>query len=238
MKIDVFEIYSGLCRYYKLTNKESKYLWQIIKGIANHPEFIKRCMPPFFHHDDLMLGEHIMADAIVTYKYALDIKDIDIKTAVVIAMFHDLYVEPWQNNPKKKKMCNKHAFVHPIEAIVNAITWYPEYFKNKDKAMVIIDGVLHHMYPLAVRRIDDLDMDLNNNELYLALPDRYKDMIKLSLSSAAFSHYSLRKSFFPEGRIMSKADKKVSFTKDFRTIYGYLAILGIENKNIVSKEAE
>lgn len=150
-------------------------------------------------------------------------------------MFHDLYELPWQNIDIKKIMRNKHGFVHPIEAITNAITWYPEYFENKDKAMVIIDGVLHHMFPLAVRRIDDTDMELNNKEKYEKLPKKYKDMIKLSTDIGKIGHYSLRKTFFVEGRIMSKADKIVALKKDIGSFNGYLALLSGKNKNIKKK---
>ena len=48
----------------------------------------------------------------------------------------------------KKILRNKHGFVHPIEAVVNAITWFPQYFKTKEKTVIIIDGIIHHMFPL------------------------------------------------------------------------------------------
>ena len=131
-------------------------------------------------------------------------KDVSVENAVVIAMFHDLYELPWQNLNVKKIMRNKHGFVHPIEAIVNAITWFPKYFETKEKAFIIIDGVIHHMFPLAVRAIDEEDMELNNSDKYNKLPQKYKDMIKLSTNIGKIGHYSLRKSMFIEGRIMSK----------------------------------
>lgn len=159
-------------------------------------------------------------------------KKVNIKLAVIIALFHDLYEEPWQNNPKKKVMRNKHGFTHPIEAVVNAITWFPEFFASKDKAMVIIDGIIHHMYPLPVRAIDNHDMELNNKEKYDNLKESYKKMIKLSTESGKIGHYSLRKSFFLEGRIMSRADKYVAFRKDIGSIHGYMALLSGKNKNI------
>lgn len=237
METKVYDKYISLAKYYKLDSRERKVLWNIIKPIALHKEFIKRCNKPFYHHDTKMLGEHIISDAIVTYKLCKKVKKsnflVDTKTAVIIAMFHDLYVEPWQNNPKKKILPNKHGFVHPVEAIVNAITWYPEYFKTKDKSLVIIDGVIHHMFPLGVRRFDNLDMELNNKELYEKLDTRYKDMINLVLNSAKVGHLSLRRSFFLEGRIMSKADKIVAFSKDLSSIRGYLALIGVKNKNIM-----
>ena len=243
MKEDkVYIKYKEFAKYYKLSNYDTKKLWRIIEPIAVHKEFSKRCSDPYFHHDIKTLGDHILCDAIVTYKLATklkrnsqNMKDINIDNAVVIAMFHDLYELPWQNIGVKKIMRNKHGFVHPIEAITNAITWYPEYFKSKERAMIIIDGVIHHMFPLAVRCIDDTEIELNNQEKYEKLPQKYKDMIKLSTDIGKIGHYSLRKSFFIEGRIMSRADKIVAFKKDIGSFNGYLALLSGKNKNIKTK---
>lgn len=243
MKEDkVYIKYKEFAKYYKLSNYDTKKLWRIIEPIATHKEFSKRCSDPYFHHDIKSLGDHILCDAIVTYKLATklkrnsqNMKDINIENAVVIAMFHDLYELPWQNIGVKKIMRNKHGFVHPIEAITNAITWYPEYFKSKERAMIIIDGVIHHMFPLAVRRIDNTDMELNNKEKYDKLPQKYKDMIKLSTDIGKIGHYSLRKSFFIEGRIMSRADKIVALKKDIGSLNGYLALISGKNKNIKKK---
>lgn len=59
-------------------------------------------------------------------------------------MFHDLYERPWQNSGiKKERLTNRHGFVHPIEAVINANTWYPKYFESDLKSKIIIDGVIH-----------------------------------------------------------------------------------------------
>ncbi len=236
MEDKVYENYKKFAKEYKLKNTDIKRLWQIIKPICEHKEFIKRCDKPYFHHDLKMLGDHILCDAILTYKLIKKVKKeskkVRVDIAVLIAMFHDLYEEPWQNVFIQKDFPNKHGFTHPIEAIVNAITWYPNYFENKEKAMIIIDGVVHHMFPLPVRAIDDKFMDLNNNEKYEKLNDKYKQMIKLSTDIGKIGHYSIRKSFFIEGRIMSKADKIVALRKDLGSLSGYLALLGAKNKNL------
>lgn len=235
---NIYLKYKELAKSYNLNSSDRRKLWKIIEGIATYPEFIKRCYAPYFHHDRKTLGEHILCDAIVTYKLCKKIKKrsqmkkINVDTAVVIAMFHDLYELPWQNNPVKKIMRNKHGFTHPIEATVNAITWFPNYFVNKEKAMIIIDGILHHMYPLPLRAIDEYDLDLNNREKYDKLKSIYKKMLKLSTSAGKIGHYSLRKSFFIEGRIMSRADKYVALRKDISSIHGYTALLSGKNKNI------
>lgn len=235
----VYLKYKEFAKNYKLSSYDTRRLWKILEPIAIHPEFEKRCNDPYFHHDVKTLGDHILCDAIVTFKLATklkknntNMKDISVENAVVIAMFHDLYELPWQNLSVKKIMRNKHGFVHPIEAVTNAITWFPKYFETKEKAFIIIDGVIHHMFPLAVRAIDNSDMELNNKEKYDKLPKKYKDMIKLSTDIGKISHYSLRKSMFIEGRIMSKADKIVAFRKDIGSFNGYLALISGKNKNI------
>lgn len=234
----VYEKYKNLANFYNLSKTDTKKLWGIIKDICEHKEFIKRCKNPYYHHDLTTIGEHILSDTIVSYKLANRYKEkyknfhrIDIKTTIYISMFHDLYEKPWQNTFIKKKMCDKHGFVHPLEAITNAITWYPKYFENKEKAMIIIDGVIHHMYPLMVRSIDKT-INLNNQSKYDKLPKKYKDMINLSTNIGKIGKYSLRKTFFIEGRIMSKADKIVALRKDITSFRGYISLISGKNKNI------
>lgn len=238
MEEKVYLLYKKYAGEYKLSNYDTKKLWKIIGNIAKHPEFVKRCKEPYFHHDIKTLGEHILCDAIVTYKLAInlkrnthDLKKINVEDAVIIAMFHDLYELPWQNMTVKKKFKDKHGFTHPLEAVVNAITWYPEYFKNKDKALIIIDGIIHHMHPLPVRAIDK-NLDLNNLEKYNKLDKKYQEMMELSTKIGKIGSFSLRKTFFIEGRIMSKADKLVSLKKDLKSIDGFIALISGKNKNL------
>lgn len=238
----VYLKYKEYAKDYKLDSSDTRKLWKIIEPIATHEEFVKRSTDPYFHHDIKTLGDHILCDAIVTYKLAnrlrkdkKDLKPININLAVIIAMFHDLYELPWQNVEVKKIFRNKHGFVHPIEAAVNAITWFPQYFKTKERAVIIIDGIIHHMFPLAVRRIDNSPLELNNQEKYDKLPEKYKEIIKISTNIGAYGHYSLRKSFFIEGRIMSRADKIVALKKDIGSFNGYLALLSGKNKNVKKK---
>lgn len=236
-ELEMFQKYKEFAIQFKLNNDDIKKIWRIIKPIATHPEFIKRCNDPFFHHDIKSLGDHILCDTIVTYKLvkkyqAKNMQKINLQIALLIAMFHDFYELPWQNNHQKKTLPNKHGFVHPIEAAINAIYWFPQYFQNKEKAMLIIDGIVHHMFPLAVRAFDNKDMQLNNQDKYDQLDSRYKEMLKLSTDIGKIGHYSLRKSFFIEGRIMSSADKIVATRKDIGSIQGFLALISGKNKNI------
>ena len=110
MKKEIYEKYKYFCKQYKLTGYNVKRLWSMIRPICYHKEFIKRCQAPFWHHDCKTLGDHIICDAIVTYKMITKLKKknkkfdfINLKAAICIAMFHDLYEEPWQNNLKAKK---------------------------------------------------------------------------------------------------------------------------------------
>ena len=241
MKKEIYEKYKLFCEQYKLSGYNSKKLWNIIRPICYHKEFIKRCKDPFWHHDLKTTGDHIICDAIVTYKMIIKLKKknkkftfINLKIAIYIAMFHDLYEEPWQNNFKfkEKKLKNKHGFIHPIEATVNAITWFPKMFNDEHDALMIIDGIIHHMYPFPVRAIDDAPLELNNQEKYDNLAEKYKSIIKTSTLFGKMGPFSLRKSFYLEGRIMSKADKIVAIRKDIHNLNGYMALLTGKNKKL------
>ena len=200
---------------YKLSNDEKKEFRNIINSIFEHNEFQKRMSNEFLHHSNITLGEHILEDAVLTYKMCKKRNNVNIELAVKIAMLHDLYTNPWQNNKKNKvkKFCNKHGFRHPIEAVINANVWFPELFKNKEESKIIIDGILHHMYPLPVRTFIDSDinkMELKNFDLIDKLSDQSKKIIIESLNRKKVKNYSVSKSKYKEGKIMSKADKKVS----------------------------
>ena len=242
MKKEIYLIYKYYCKEYKLSDFKTKKLWNIIRPICYHKEFLTRFKPPYWHHDNKTLAEHIICDAIVTYKIITKPKlkkhkDIDINTTILIAMFHDLYEEPWQNNIKfkYKKLVNKHGFIHPIEAITNAITWFPQYFKDEQITFKIIDGILHHMYPLPVRALDNTKMELNNQQKFDKLSDKYKKMIEISTKIGKVGSLSFRKSIYLEGRILSKADKIVALGKDIKSINGLVALISGKNKKLLKK---
>ena len=244
MKKEIYLKYKMFCEQYKLTGYNTKKLWNIIRPICYHKEFIKRSHMPYWHHDYKTIGAHIICDAIVTYKLITKLKKkgkkygfINLKVAIYIAMFHDLYEEPWQNSlhSKIKKFKNLHGFTHPIEACVNAITWFPHIFEDEREALIIIDGIIHHMFPLPVRAIDESNLELNNQEKYNALPEKYKKIMVASTLIGKIGSYSIRKSFYIEGIMMSKADKIVAMRKDIHSFYGYLALITGENKNLRKK---
>lgn len=238
MKSEIYLLYKRLASNYGLSNYDIRKLWGLIAPITEHLEFKRRCKAPYFHHDIKTLGEHIISDTIVTYKKIKKIKTkchdkiIRLDTAVYIAMFHDLYEKPWQNALKKKKFKNRHGFVHPIEAAINAMTWYPEYFDNKETALIIVDGIIHHMYPLPVRTIDGTNMELNIQKKYDDLPEKFKKMIIASTKIGSAGCFSLRKTFFLEGRIMSRADKEVSLKKDLKDVRSYFSLVSGHNKKV------
>ena len=53
-------------------------------------------------------------------------------------------------------------------SLINAINWYPHIFDNEDESAIIIDGIIHHMYPLPVsasKEIDENYLDLKNYDM-------------------------------------------------------------------------
>lgn len=225
-----------LLKKYKLEEKDKTEILDIIYPIFIHDEFQKRMTNEFLHHSDITLGEHILEDSVLTYKMCKKRNNINIELAVKIAMLHDLYTNPWQNNKKNKvnSFCNKHGFRHPIEAAINAITWFPELFENEAESKIIIDGILHHMYPLPVRTFIDSDinkMELKNFDLINEISKENKKIIIKSLNRNKISKYSFSKSIYKEGRIMSKADKKVS-RNQIKNINSLTALVTGHNKSL------
>ena len=225
---------------YHLSNDDILAINEIIYPIFIHKEFQKRMKKPFYHHGSVSLGEHILEDAIVSYELAIKCrKMVNIRLTVIIAMLHDLYTVPYQNAKKvnEKYFFNKHGFRHPIEAVINAYTWYPELFDNEEEAKIIIAGIVHHMYPLPVQLFSNenySDLDLKNCELVDKLSPTIINYLVECTKSKFFKKISWKRSKYIGGRIMSKADKKVSFhqIKDFRSM---LALLTGKNKNLVEE---
>ncbi len=226
---------------YKLDNEDKKYLDNIILPIINNPNFKERLTNKFLHHSDITLGEHIIEDGIVTYllskKYLNKHKNTNyrIDLAVKIAMLHDLYTIPWQNNKEAhvNHFFSKHGFRHPIESVINSINWYPEIFNETDKE-IIIDGIIHHMYPLPVRVFNEKKIDkieLKNKDDYYKLSNDNKKILSNSSKRKRIGIISLSKSKYKEGKIMSKADKIVS-RKQIKNFSSLSSLLTGHNKKI------
>lgn len=229
-----------LLNRYHIKGNEKKELVNIIKPIYLHPEFQKRFESSFPHHGSVTVAEHLIEDTIKTYLLSKIYimkkknKNYDIKSAIYIAIFHDLYTVPWQNNSESKvvKFQNVHGFRHPVEAVINAYNWFPQLF-NDDNYVKIIDGIVHHMYPLPVISINsDLNTrELKNYELYRRLPNKIKNALIMSTKRNCIFGFSLAKSKYVEGRIMSRADKYVSI-KQLKSIYDWIALLTGKNKRL------
>lgn len=220
------ELFDRICNKYHLNNEDKDYIKEIIWPIINDDNFQIRLTNKFPHHGVITLGEHIIEDVVMTYilskKYVNKKKDNNYKIdlAIKIALLHDLYTLPWQNNKeaKVKHFFDKHGFRHPVEAVINSLNWYPDLF-DEESSFVIIDGILHHMNPLPVRYLDN-KTELKNRELYDKLDNNYKMMINDSLKRKRIGKISLARSKSKEGKIMAKADRKVSRKqiKDFSSL--------------------
>lgn len=217
---------------YGFTLPEQEDFTKIVRPIISHPEFEKRCTDNFPHHGNTTLGEHILKDAMITYRLANIYKskhpnmDISTETAVVIALFHDLYTNPWQNVDNDNPLYEKHGFMHPIEAVINAYDWYPEYFDDEEISKKIIDGVLHHMYPFPVRKIND-EIEINEKKI---TDFKFYDVLVHSTKSKR-ENLCFKKATFIEGKLVSKADKLVT-VKEIKNISSLVALVTAKNKSI------
>ncbi len=223
-----------------LSLHEQEEFLKIAKPIIKHKEFRKRCTPSFPHHSNTPLGVHILKDALTTYKLAINynkthtFKKANVETAVIIALFHDLYTNPWQNNDNTTSILNTntHGITHPIEAVLNAAKWYPKYFKNKKEATIIIDGIIHHMFPYPVRKITK-DLNINNQKLLKNF--KYYDILISTTKNSFNCNIDIRKPKSIEGRLMSKADKIVTL-KELDTLSSVSALISGKNKDLVKKQ--
>lgn len=224
---------------FKFSFEDKKIFKKMIKNIFNHKEFQRRMNGEYKHHDNISLGHHILEVAAKTYllskKYVSD-SNFDIDVAVKIAMFHDLYELPWQNNPeaKVKHFSNKHGFKHPVEAVINSVSWFPAEFKNDEKLDKIIDGIIHHMYPLGVTCFKDEEvncMELKNFDKIVNLKDIQKEVLYKVTNRCKICNLSICKSKYKEGKIVSKADKIISMS-NFKNISSLTSLLTGHNKNL------
>ena len=245
MKKDSKKKVKDIFNQYKLSNDDALKLMEIISPIYEHKEFQRRMTKEFLHHGDITLGEHIVEDAVVTYLMSKDYMrrhdriDFDLNIAVTIAMLHDLYVVPWQNNEEAKthKFLNAHGFRHPIEAVINACSWYPILFEDLNDAKKIIDGIVHHMYPFPVLRFKVNDknlMELKNYELLDSIPIHVKKILVRATSRGKVGVLSIARSKYNEGRIMSRADKRVS-NRQIKDVCSLMALCTGKNKKLLNK---
>ena len=226
---------------YKLSDYEKEELKHLIVSIYNHEEFQRRMTSEYAHHGEITLGQHIIEVTIISYIIGKKFKNIDLDLVIKIAMFHDLYTLPWQNSPiKDSKFSNKHGFRHPIEAIVNSSIWFPAEYLNEDKAYKMIDGIMHHMFPLPVSKCIDFNetidynpLELRNIELLSELPSQIKSYLIQSGSRGRIGSYSFKLPKNLEGNIVVIADK-ISAIADIKItdIYSIIALITGKNKGL------
>ncbi len=243
MSEDSFKKLNKLLEKQQLDKSMQDELLNIIMPIFSSDEFQKRMKSPYFHHNKITLGEHLLEDTIVTYKlskeYIKKHPHFDLSVALQISMLHDLYTFPWQNNKKYKahKFYNKHGFRHPIEAAINAIAWHPDLFKDKDNAYKVIDGIVSHMYPLPVRRYNTSDtnkLELNNYDILKSVDRELEEMLITLTNKMKLGPFSFKIKVCPEGRIMRKADKIVSLNnfRGFKNFKSSLSLVTGTNKHL------
>lgn len=230
---------------YKLSLEEKDELINMIRTIYIHDEFQRRMTSEFKHHGEITLGTHILEDTVVTYllskKHLNKSKTFNysMDSAVKIAMLHDLYTLPWQNNPDAgtRDFFNGHGFRHPIESVINAIAWYPELF-NDENSKIIIDGIVHHMFPLPVIAFEidtNNKNELKNFELVNRLSEENIQLLIESSNRNRIGLISFSRSLYPEGRIVSLADKTVSINQ-IKNWDSVAALVTGHNKTLLRKK--
>lgn len=236
-----YELLHLLFTRYNLSDNEKEELLNIIKCIFIHDEFQRRCTQEFAHHDRITLGQHIIEVTIMTYilskKYSKK-KRIDLNIALKIAMLHDLYAQPWQNNPQAdvNSFFNKHGFRHPIEAVINGSVWFPDIFNKEKEAKIIIDGIVHHMFPLPVVRFRESKhnvAELKNFEYVNLMAPMVKEHLINSSNRIVMGNISISPSIYNEGKIVSFADKIVSLSNlKGCNFHSMISLVTGQNKNL------
>lgn len=115
---------------------------EIVSFILNHPEFQRRKTYP--HHGKVTVYDHCLAVSYTAYCIAKKM-GVDYRSAAIGGLLHDFYDSPWQDDVKKK-LFEKHGFVHARQAAENAWKYFPEYMDKKRE-----DIILRHMFPLNIR---------------------------------------------------------------------------------------
>ncbi len=226
---------------YNLTSYEKNELFGIINKIFSHKEFQNRMTCKFMHHGKITLGYHILQVTVVTYSLCkMNQEKVNLQLVLYIAMMHDLYSKPWQNNIKEKakKISNKHGFRHPLESVINSLIWYKEIFDNFQYSYDLIDGIIHHMYPFPVRIFQNYNenvLELKNFEMIKNIDKKYIDYIIETTNINKIGNFSYSKPKTKEGKIVLKADKMVSIG-NFDSINDLKACITGKNKNIKYKK--
>ena len=143
-----------------------------------------------------------------------------------------------QNNPTAgtREIFNGYGFRHPIEAVINANTWYPELFSDEN-SKIIVDGIVHHMFPLPVTafKIDENNgKKLKNFELIDKLSEENIQHLIESSNRNRIGLVSLIRSLYPEIKVMSTADKIASIGQ-IQNLESATAVVTVSNKTLLKK---
>lgn len=114
---------------------------KIMATILENEEYKKR--KQFNHHGEISVYEHSLKVAILSYKIARKIKNIDIDSVLIGSLLHDFYFKDWQSYKEKRPFLKKHGFVHAKEALENSEIHFQDMMNDKVRNII-----LRHMFPL------------------------------------------------------------------------------------------
>lgn len=142
--------------YNDLEDKDKWFI--IVKDVIESPEFEIR--KKFLHHNEESLYEHLIKVSITSFKLANKWR-LNVRDTTLAGLLHDFYSQAWlysndlnSIDPKyysnlhskaKKKLFQKHGFVHGIDAALNIKKYYSSVYNP-----IIYDAVAKHMFPLSL----------------------------------------------------------------------------------------
>ena len=121
--------------------------YELVKPILEHPEIIK--LKTYAHHESCSVYDHCLTVSILSYLWAKRL-NWDYQSAAIGGLLHDFYDEPWQTSDhkaiiRKKKLRERHGFIHARQAAKNASFYFPELVTEK------VDNIIRrHMFPLNI----------------------------------------------------------------------------------------
>ena len=123
------------------------------KKIATVKEFMEYASPiiktkefrqlkNYIHHAKHTVYRHAISVAYISYKMALNKKNIDMQSLIKVALLHDYYLYDWHKLDHKRP----HGFTHPYTAMQNA---------DRDFGLTKIEkkAIRSHMWPLTLFHI-------------------------------------------------------------------------------------
>lgn len=115
--------------------------YEIVQGILNNPEFIKR--KHYAHHGEISVYSHCLRVSLMSYKIAKKLHWKNLSDIAIGGLLHDFYYKDWQSYKEKRPFFKKHAFVHANEALNNSRLVFPELMNKR-----IENIIQRHMFPI------------------------------------------------------------------------------------------